>query len=103
MTQNFQDALQNSLLSGILNQAKQHLVIDQLLKTHLDKDLQMHCQVAQLQGDTLIVHVDSSVWLTKISYSIPQLINALKTYPLLATLQKIQCKVRPFDSTAKNF
>lgn len=103
MTQIFQDTSQNSLLSGILSKAKQHLIIDQLLKTHLEKGLQMHCQVAQLQGNTLIVHISSGLWLTRINCAIPQLMTHLKTYPFLANLEKIQCKVRPFDSTAKQF
>ncbi len=99
MTQIFQDALENSLLSGVLKQAKQHIMIDQLLKAHLDKQLQPHCHVAQLQGDTLIVHVSSSIWLTKLSCNIPQLIQLLKeTSPFLSGLKKIQCKIRPFDS-----
>lgn len=99
--QNFQDALQNSLLSDIIKQAKQHLIIDQLLKSHLDKDLAMHCQVAQLQEDVLIIHVDSSIWLAKLKYSAKELTQQLKTYQNLATLKKILFKIKPFSSIQK--
>lgn len=86
--------LSSSRLTHIIQKAKQLSQLNLTLQAILDPELQSHCEVANFAEDTLILHVSDGMWATRIRYSIPQLISALKNQPGLEGLKKITCKVR---------
>ena len=54
----------------------------------LPADLAAHCAAAQLRDDTLVLHVDSAAWATRLRYLAPQLARALATeYRSLRTVK----------------
>jgi hypothetical protein len=61
----------------------------------LDPETSSHAQVADLNAERLLVHVDSSAWATRLRYQLPQLLRCLHRHPSLAQLRRIEVRVAP--------
>ncbi len=61
----------------------------------LDPETSSHTQVADLNAERLLVHVDSSAWATRLRYQLPQLLRCLNQHPSLAQLRRIDIRVAP--------
>lgn len=70
-----------------------------LVRKHLSGPSSLHCVNAQLQHETLIVHVDSPAWATKLRFQLGSLLPTLRKAPSLDGLQQILVRVLP---SAKN-
>lgn len=66
-----------------------------LVRKYLSGPTSLHCVNAQIQHDTLIVHVDSPVWASKLRFQLGQLLKNLRRESSLNTLQQIQLRVLP--------
>ncbi|NNG13671.1 MAG: DUF721 domain-containing protein [Gammaproteobacteria bacterium] len=66
-----------------------------LVRKQLSGPSSLHCVNAQLQHDTLIVHVDSPAWATKLRFQLGGLLANLRKVPSLNGLQQVQVRVLP--------
>lgn len=66
-----------------------------LVRKQLSRPSSLHCVNAQLQNDTLIVHVDSPAWASKLRFQLSSLLANLRKVPSLDGLQQIQIRVLP--------
>ena len=66
-----------------------------LVRKQLSGPSSLHCVNAQLQHDTLIVHVDSPAWATKLRFQLGGLLTNLRKVPSLDGLLQIQIRVLP--------
>jgi hypothetical protein len=66
-----------------------------LVRKHLSGPSSLHCVNAQLQHETLIVHVDSPAWATKLRFQLGSLLPRLRKAPSLDGLQQILVRVLP--------
>lgn len=85
----------------IIRHGKQLRRMDRLLQRVLPSELQPHCQVANIKGQTLILAVGSTVWATRIRYQIPRLINKLQKEEFGRVITDIQIRVQP-ENTISN-
>ena len=60
-----------------------------------EKILAEHCKIVGIDRGALIVVADSPHFVTRFRFFIPGLLAKLRTYPELAGLKAICCKVRP--------
>ncbi len=67
----------------------------ELVRKQLSGPSRLHCINAQLQHDTLIIHVDSPVWASKLRFQLGSLLANLRQTPSLKGLQQIQIRVLP--------
>jgi hypothetical protein len=67
----------------------------ELVRKQLSGSASLHCVNAQLQRDTLIVHVDSPAWATKLRFQLGGLLPSLRKAPSLDGLQQIQVRIQP--------
>jgi hypothetical protein len=65
------------------------------VRKHLSGPSSLHCVNAQLQHETLIVHVDSPAWATKLRFQLGSLLPHLRKAPSLDGLQQILVRVLP--------
>jgi hypothetical protein len=66
-----------------------------LVRKQLSGSSSLHCVNARLQRDTLIVHVDSPAWATRLRFQLGGLLPNLRKTPSLAGLQQIQIRIQP--------
>ena len=81
-------------LSEIINQIARLQHLSQTLRGALPAPLEQHCQVANVRGQSLLLHADTAAWATRLRYMAPTLVTALQNqgYP---GIQHITVKVRP--------
>ena len=66
-----------------------------LVRKQLSGPSSLHCVNAQIQHDTLIIHVDSPAWATKLRFQLGGLLANLRKVPSLNGLQQVQVRVLP--------
>lgn len=66
-----------------------------LVRRQLSNPSSLHCVNAQLQNNTLIVHVDSPAWASKLRFQLGGLLPDLRKIPSLDGLQQIQIRILP--------
>lgn len=76
--------------------------LNALLSQCLPADLAAHCQVVKYEKNCLIVLVTSASWATQLRFQLPELLPKLRQHALLAQLNGIVSKVRPYDYTAQD-
>lgn len=69
--------------------------LNQELSTTLPAFLQPHCYVANFRAQTLVIHVNSAVWATRLRYEVPRLLKQWQTMLVSPTVDKIEIQVRP--------
>ena len=82
-------------LSGLVTQAKYLATINLDLHRHLGPPVNRYCRMAALRGDTAILQVDSSVWLSKIRFLSPDILAFLKTHLGPRAIRKMRIRVGP--------
>jgi hypothetical protein len=78
-------------LEHLIRQAQRLARISADLSRQLGSPLGQHVKVANIRGDTAVLQLDSSTWLTKVRYMIPTLIGHLEDYGI----HRIQLRVNP--------
>lgn len=69
--------------------------MDHLLTSILPLELQAECHVANYRDHTLILHVTSAAWTTRLRLLLPNLLKRLRLVDAFSELEKIDIKVRP--------
>ena len=77
--------------------------LTQRLRAVVDNDLAQHITVANLRENTVIITADSPVWLARVRYLAPILLQQIQRDKELETIQKIQFKVQPLDDARQPF
>lgn len=80
-------------LSGLVAQAKYLATINLDLYHYIGPPANRYCRIATLRGDTAILQVDSSVWLSKIRFLSPDILTFLKTHLGLRAIRKMRIRV----------
>ncbi|MEW5992881.1 MAG: DUF721 domain-containing protein [Candidatus Zixiibacteriota bacterium] len=65
------------------------------LRSCLDSESASHVQVADLNGERLVIQVDSAAWATRLRYLGPQLLRCLRNGTELPPLQRLDVRVAP--------
>lgn len=82
-------------LSSIIAKVNQLNQLNQSLSEILDPKLAAHCQITNLENQTLTLLVDNSSWGTKIRYVSPEILKKMQQTPALCQVKQIKCIVRP--------
>lgn len=91
---NEKTARPDSVLSKLLEHARQIEALDQALKGCLEPPLNRHCQVANLTSSRLVLHVRSPIWATRLRYIVPDLLACLRKFGGLTLRCQVQLRVR---------
>jgi len=83
------------LLQNLLNRAHYLAKLSRLVQAQLSSDLASHCQVANYELGRLKLVVDSSVWASRLRFSLPHLNQNLKRIGVFKDLQTIHYSVQP--------
>lgn len=82
------------VLPELINKAQQLSRLDKLfLSFFSDQTLAKHCHLANLTDKEALVVADSSVWVMKLRYAIPDILKSVKTQPEFKGLKKIRYSV----------
>ncbi|MGF1613710.1 MAG: DciA family protein [Gammaproteobacteria bacterium] len=85
----------DGVLRHLLAQARRIETLDELLKKCLEPPLHHHCQVANLTSTTLVLHVHSPTWATRLRYIVPDVLACLMKSCALPARCQVQLRVRP--------
>lgn len=84
------------LSKKILGKINQLRKFNQSLHAILSQEMINHCEIADIESESLIILVDSPSWATAIRYQAKDLLAALKArHTDLKQVEKIQFLVRP--------
>ena len=76
--------------------------LTQLLPQLLPTPLHLHCQVANLRQDVLILHVDNAIWAMHLRFQEQEICQRWQQLmPHLPPLQRVEVKVRLLPMTVK--
>lgn len=85
-------------LGSIITKVEQLQAWNSYLRNSLEEEtLRDHCQIVSILDSTLIIVADSSAWLTRLRFFLPELLPRLRQYPSLAHIKTISCKVMPIS------
>lgn len=86
----------NSGIAGLITQAQKLEFLNNKLLDLLPAPLPLHCHLAKIDGQTLVIIVDSPSWSARLRYSIPDLITKLKHHSqFFIPIKNIEIKVHP--------
>ncbi len=85
----------------IIRHGKRLRRFNNLLQTLLPSELKAHCQLANIKGNTAVLHVSSTVWATRIRYQIPNIINKLQDDAKGRQITNIEIRVHPGSARVK--
>lgn len=97
-----QDVLHKSAhLTGVYQKAQRLIKMRNLVSSILPLELQAECQVANYRDRTLVLHVHTPAWSTRMRMLLPNLLKRLKLVDAFNHLEKIEIKVRPVTNPEK--
>jgi hypothetical protein len=97
-----QDVINKSgQLNGVCQKAQRLIKMRHLMSSILPLELQAECTVANYRTGTLILHVQSAAWSTRLRMLLPSLLKRLKLVDAFNKLVKIEIKVRPNTTPEK--
>lgn len=85
----------------IIRHGKRLRRFNNLLQTLLPAELKAHCQLANIKGNTAVIHVSSTVWATRIRYQIPFILNKLQDDDIGRQITDIEIRVHPGSARVK--
>jgi len=85
--------------SGLIAQARLLMALEQQLRRVLPAQLQAHCRLLAVNGQTLVLAADSPAWAVRLRFHTYQLVKQL-TLPRTMKLRTIRIRVRPPEPTA---
>lgn len=97
-----QDVLDKSTqLASMCKKAQRLIKMRNFISSVLPLELQAECQVANYRDGTLILHVYSPTWSTRLRLLLPNLLKRLQLVDAFQHLEKIEIKVRPVSNPEK--
>lgn len=88
-------------LEQLVQRGKQLRRLSSLIQEKLGPELEPHCNIANLRGNTLVLVVASTSWATRLRYQIPGLLQRLQLDERLGSITDIQIRVSP-ENTPRN-
>jgi hypothetical protein len=85
----------NVVLRGLTARSRELRALDDAMRRQLGPPLDGHCRLANLRADTVVLHVDSPVWSTRIRFLTPQLLEFFHRQRDCAGVTHIKIVVRP--------
>lgn len=86
----------NSGVAGLITEARKLEFLNNQLLDLLPAPLPLHCQLAKIDKQTLVIIVDSPSWSARLRYSIPDLLTKLKHHSqFFIPIKNIEIKVNP--------
>jgi hypothetical protein len=83
----------NSVLASLCARADYLHEMNLKLCSHLPAPLNIHCKLANITDDTVIMHADSSAWAARLRYSIPEILNIMHNQLNTINVKSIRIKV----------
>lgn len=87
-------------MERLIQRGSQLLRVDKLVRSLLGSAFGEHCRVANIKGNCLLLHVDSTVWATRIRYQLPELLRNMQQTEQLKQISEIQLRVQPQERDA---
>lgn len=87
----------DSELQQLLVQAERLQKATRTLHAQLPPPLEQHCKVANIKGELVVLHADSSAWAAKLRFHVAGILQQLRKQPGLGALQAIRIKVSPLS------
>ena len=81
-------------IRALLDQLNKIRTINNSLQEHINPLLSQHCRAVNLRKGTLVLAVDSSIWLNKLRFQTPELLSELRSIGF-ASLANIELIVQP--------
>lgn len=86
----------NSGIATLLTEARKLEFLNNILLDLLPAPLPLHCHLAKIHNNTLVIVVDSPGWSTRLRYCIPDLLAKLKHHShFFIPVKRIEIKVHP--------
>lgn len=85
----------SSKLHSLVSHAQQLAQLNQILQNLLSTPLKGHVIIANTTQGTLIINVDSAVWLNKTRLQLPEIFDKFKKLSGLTTLRDSKIKINP--------
>lgn len=79
-------------LQRLIKQAQALQVLEDRLSEHLPPLLKLHCKVAAIHDDVLVMNASSAAWATRLRYLAPSLLRLLQQHAL-PQLRAIRIKI----------
>jgi hypothetical protein len=83
-----------SMLARLLVHARRVEALDQALKKCLGTPLGPHCQVANVTRTGLVLHARSPIWVTRLRYVVPEVLECLRKSCDLPVRCQVQLRVK---------
>ena len=84
----------NGVLQRLHARSRMLRALDEALRRQLGSPLDRHCQLANLRADTVVLHVDSPAWSTRVRFLTPQLLEFFRHQRDSAGVSQIKIVVR---------
>lgn len=91
--------IESKSLNMIVAKVQELAALNQKLALYLEPEISNYCQVANRQGNRLILIAANGSIATQLRFQGIDLVRKFKKDPVLQKIQEIQCKVRPTDSS----
>jgi hypothetical protein len=85
-------------LSQVIRRTRELTRLTRHLKAMVDEPLCQHIYVANVRDTTLVVGTDSAVWLTRVKYLAPMIIEQIQQVPGMEHIRQIKFRVQPFSA-----
>jgi len=86
----------NSRVAALITEARKLEYLNNILLDLLPSPLPHHCHLAKMNGNKLVIVVDSPTWSARLRYSIPELLAKLKHHSqFFIPIKNIEIKVNP--------
>lgn len=83
-----------NLLPNLYEKVAKLKHLNKLLHMQLESSLSPHCCVANFKDNCLIIEVESSAWVTRLRYGLPELLKGLRIFPEFKQLKTIEWYIR---------
>jgi len=86
----------HSKVAALITEARKTEFLNGIVLDLLPAPLPLHCQLAKISNNTLVIMTDSPTWSARLRYSIPDLLAKLKHHSqYFIPIKKIEIKVDP--------
>lgn len=82
-------------LQRLVLRARRLQALDRAFRERIGAPLNHHCRVANVEGDTATLHVDSPVWASRVRFLGPAVLGHLRELCAQPGLRSLSIRVRP--------
>lgn len=85
-------------LAQVIQRTRELTRLTRQLRAIVDEPLCDHIYVANVRDTTLVVGTDSAVWLTRVKYLAPMIVEQIQHVPGMEQIRDIKFRVQPFSA-----